>query len=197
MSDEHLGGFVPEGDPATFFPELWRWTTTDLGVSSVLDIGCGAGYALKYFRDELGCKVTGIDGVEQDDSDIIQWDFTKGPLTTGDEFDLAWSCEFVEHVPEPYIDNFMVTFRAAKIVLMTHAEPGQPGHNHVNAWPSGYWIERFEERGFEFDPELTLSTRSLAMWNRFWWRDDWCSETWWGFHVNHYVRSGLAFRRRA
>lgn len=189
----HLGGFHPDGDKATWFPGLWKACVDDLGVRSVLDVGCGAGHTVKFFRD-LGCRVVGVDGVEQDDPDIIQWDFTKGPLMTGDEFDLAWSCEFVEHVPEDDVPNFLETFKCAKLVLLTHSEPGQPGYHHVNCQPSGYWIEQFEGIGFEFDGDLTIECRRIAFENGYWWRDDWCSETWWGFHVNHFVRSGLAFR---
>lgn len=194
---EHLGGFLPQGDPATWLPDLWRWTTTELGVRSVIDIGCGAGYAVRYFRNELGCDVTGVDGAPQEDDHIIEWDFTLGPLTPGasDGFDLAWSCEFVEHVPELCVPNFLTTFQAAKIVLMTHSEPGQPGHHHVNCQPSGYWIEQFESVGFGFDGDLTIEARRQAYFNDFYWVDERCSDTWWGFHVNHFARSGLAFRR--
>ncbi len=191
---DHLGGFVPAGDPATWFPDLWKWMVEEHGVQSVIDVGCGAGHSVQFFKD-LGCRVIGIDGVAQEDPDIIEWDFMKGPLMTNDEFDLAWSCEFVEHVPEQHVGNFMETFKAAKIVLLTHSEPGQPGHHHVNSQASGFWLEQFDAAGFEFDPGLTIEARRLAFQNDFYWSDDWYSENWWGFHVNHFVRSGLAFRR--
>jgi SAM-dependent methyltransferase len=190
----HLGGFHAAGDPATWFPDLWTWLVREQGVSSVIDVGCGAGHSLRYFAD-LGCRVIGVDGVPQDDPRIIEWDYTRGLLHSDDEFDLAWCCEFVEHVPEPYISGFLETFQAARTVLLTHAEPGQPGHHHVNCQPSGYWIDKLERAGFMFDGDLTLETRRQAFRNGFYWVDGPCSETWWGFHLNHYVRSGLAFRR--
>jgi SAM-dependent methyltransferase len=181
----HLGGYVAGGDPATWFPDLWDWLVRWEGVESVLDVGCGDGQALGYFR-KLGCDVLGIDGVPQPDPDILQHDYEDGPLELGDlvpagHFDLCWCCEFVEHVEERYIPNFLATFRAARLLLMTHAEPGQAGYHHVNCRDSGYWIRTLEGDGWEFDGVLTKAARELASFNR----DPW----------NHFARSGLAFRR--
>jgi hypothetical protein len=54
----HLGGYVEGGDPATYYPDLWKWFVETLMVRSVIDVGCGDGVALKYFRDTLGCSRT-------------------------------------------------------------------------------------------------------------------------------------------
>jgi len=192
---DHLGGFIKEGDPATWFPELWAWLVVELGVRSVLDIGCGTGRALKFF-ERLGCRVQGIEGVPMDDPRILEWDCTHEPFASQEEFDLVWSCEFVEHVEEAFVPNFLETIKLGRLLLMTHADPGQPGTHHVNCRPSGYWIEQVEKAGFALDGDLTVTARRLAFENDFWWRDGRCSETWWGFHTNHFARSGLAFRRR-
>jgi cyclopropane fatty-acyl-phospholipid synthase-like methyltransferase len=176
----HLGGYVPGGDPATQYPELWRWLTGWANVSSVLDVGCGDGQALKVFR-MLGCEVQGIDGLPQDDPDIIEHDFTRGPYTPSRRFDLVWSCEFVEHVDERYSPNFLETFKAGRLVLMTHAFPGQGGHHHVNCQPADYWIRKLASIGYSFDETLTAATRNLARAN--------------AHPANHYARSGLAFRK--
>lgn len=42
---------------------------------------------------------------------------------------------------------------------------------------------------YKLDPDLTAKTRELAAKNTFTWEDEQ------GVHVNHYLRSGLAFRR--
>lgn len=187
--DRHLGGYVPGGDPDTFYPDLWTWLVEGPEkVSSVLDVGCGDGVALKHFRS-MGCRVLGIDGIAQDDGDIIQHDFTEeGAFVPAiadekpDEFDLVWSCEFVEHVEEKHVSNFLTTFTFAPLVLMTHAEPGQGGWHHVNCrWPN-YWIKLMDSIGFDLDAKLTNRTRELAR----------LSDSVW----NHYSRSGMAFRRR-
>jgi SAM-dependent methyltransferase len=177
----HLGGYIEGGDPATAYPELWTWLVEGpLAVSSVVDVGCGDGVALRYFA-ELGCSVLGVEGVPQDDERIVEHDYTTGPYRPDASYDLAWSCEFVEHVEARYVPNFLATFKAADLLLMTHAEPGQAGYHHVNCRSADYWIGVLAGVGFQVDPDLTADTRRLARLNL----DPW----------NHYARSGLAFRR--
>lgn len=177
----HLGGYLQGGDPDTIYPELWAWLVETWEVRSVVDIGCGDGCALRHFR-ELGCTVLGVEGVPQEDEDIWQHDYTSGPLAWTRAFDLAWSAEFVEHVEEAYLPNYMATFQHARYALITHAEPGAPGWHHVNCRSADYWKGVFAGAGFEFDESLTAMTRMLAA----------CNTS----VFNHYRRSGLAFRRR-
>lgn len=182
VTEGHLGGYVRGGDPATLYPDLWAWLVNIRGVKTVLDVGCGDGAALRAFRD-LGCSVIGIDGVAQDDEDIIQHDFATGPLLedVGDDYDLVWSCEVVEHVEERYLPNLLDSLTRGRLLLMTHAMPGQPGWHHVNCRTSDYWVGVMVTVGFHLDQELTRDTRALAAANLD--------------PNNHYVRSGLAFRR--
>jgi len=179
-ANPHLGGYVPGGDPATQYPDLWAWMVDHWKIRSVLDVGCGDGQAVKCFRG-LGCVVLGIDGVQQDDPNILTHDYTVGPCGAIQEFDLAWSCEFVEHVEERYVPNFLATFARARYVLMTHGEPGQPGWHHVNNQPSDYWKGALAAVGYQYDEVLTFQARRLA-----------------GLNLdpyNHFRRCGLAFRR--
>jgi len=178
VTAEHLGGYVPGGDPATRYPELWDWFVREHGVRSVLDVGCGDGVAVDHFA-ALGCRVRGIDGVPQDHPLIVEHDYANGPYVPSGSWDLAWSCEFVEHVAEEHAPNYLATFRAAKLVLMTHADPGQQGWHHVNCRPASYWIRLFAGTGFVLDDGLTLTTRELACANPS--------------PLNHYARSGLVF----
>lgn len=181
----HLGGFLTGGDPDTIYPDMWDWLVETWEVKTVIDIGCGDGYALNYFRDR-GCEVIGVDGVESADPDIFQHDYSTGPWEADKGFladiDLAWSAEFVEHVDEVYVPNFMATFRRARFAAITHAEPGCPGWHHVNCRSDDYWKGVFAASGFEFDEGLTAMTRALSSKNER--------------PFNHYRRSGLAFRRR-
>jgi SAM-dependent methyltransferase len=177
----HLGGYVEGGDPATYYPELWSWLVKSAGVRSVIDIGCGDGRSTLYFA-ELGCDVLGVDGVPQSSPLIARHDFAFGPLVPSRSFDLAWCCEFVEHVEECFAPNFVATLASVTgLLLMTHAFPGQGGHHHVNCRPPEYWARMMSAAGFQLDPRLTATTRELARAN--------------GNPYNHYVRSGLAFRR--
>jgi SAM-dependent methyltransferase len=177
----HLGGYTRGGNPATWYPELWTWLIQRLGVRSVLDVGCGEGQSTEFFRT-LGCRVLGIEGIPQPSPWIVAHDYVTGPYSPTDCFDLVWSCEFVEHVDERYSGNFLETFRAARrFILMTHAMPGQGGHHHVNERVATYWIERVEALGFRYDRLLTAATRTKSVSN--------------GTPWNHYLHTGLAFRR--
>lgn len=178
--DGHLGGFVPGGDPATQYPDMWRWLVESEQVRSVLDVGCGDGQAVRFFRD-LGCYCVGIDGIPQDAIDTVEHDYTTGKWVAPLDFDLLWSCEFVEHVEERFMPNFLATFACAKTVLLTHAEPGQGGWHHVNLQNADYWKGALAAIGYGYDDQLTFATRELARRN--------------GDPYNHFRRSGLAFRR--
>jgi len=181
LEEGHLGGYIrsrhsaeptqlrlEHGDDATWCPTLWDWCFEALGVRSVLDVGCGEGHSTAYFRD-LGCRVRGVDGSQQARRDSrvpeahLVHDFTRGVYLPGEDYDMVWCCEFVEHVEECYAPNFLETFRAASHwLLMTHAVPGQRGHHHVNLQQAGYWIERVEALGFRWRRDLTEVSRGVA-----------------------------------
>ena len=181
VTDGHLGGYIAGGDPDTTYPQLWAWLVASQGVRTVIDVGCGDGIAVQFF-ESLGCHVLGVDGMPQTHPSIVQHDYTMGPLETRSRqrSDLAWSCEFVEHVEEQYVPNFLDTFRLADLVLITHAEPGQRGWHHVNCQPAAYWLDKLASIDYEWDRETTLVARARAAENRSPW--------------NHFARSGLAFR---
>jgi hypothetical protein len=182
----HLGGYISGGDEATYFPELWDWLVKEQGVRSVIDVGCGDGVALGYFH-RLGAYVVGVEGTPQQDERILQHDYSGGSfevmLPYGiTEAHLVWCCEFVEHVEERYIPNFLQTFQQAPLVLMTHAFPGQPGYHHVNCRNPEYWVGVMAGIGYRYDEEFTQQARERAAANTSAW--------------NHFTRSGLAFRRK-
>ncbi len=173
---DHLGGERVGGDPLCWYPELWDWILETQTIGSVIDIGCGEGHALSYFADQ-GCDVHGVEGVPQPSVLIVEHDYTLGPYLPARPYDLAWSCEFVEHVEEQFVANFLATFACADLVLMTHAVPDQRGWHHVNCRDDEYWIDQLATVGHVYDAELTEQTRALAH--------------------SYYERSGLAFRCEA
>jgi len=96
-------------------------------------------------------------------SHVCRHDFTTGPWAPDRKVDLVWSSEFLEHVDEKYIDNFMSAFsKATSMVVVTYATPGQGGHHHVNENTEAYWIGQFESHGFRIDNSLTAVARSLV-----------------------------------
>lgn len=181
FEEGHLGGYIranprpapsglriENGDPSTYTPQLWSWAWEKLAIRSVLDVGCGEGHCAAYFKG-LGCRVLGVDGSKQANRDSVIpshhviHDFVDGPYQPNNEFDLVWSCEFVEHVEEKYRDHFLTTFSASRrYLMMTYASPGQPGWHHVNCQPQSYWVETLQNIGFTFDLPLTQEAREIA-----------------------------------
>lgn len=178
MSKEaHLGGGVPQGDSNTWMPDIWGYLAVKYELKMVLDVGCGYGYTMKWFAENCLCVVTGIDGDEDtkakavcNPDNIVVHDFTKGPAPVGTPHDLAWSAEFVEHVAPACIPHFMAAFNLCRHAVITHGEPGQYGHHHVNCQPSSYWIACFESYGWKHDPDETLLLRRTDRWRAGWGR---------------------------
>lgn len=163
-----LGGYFPEGDPGSFCPELWKWAIHRYKIKSMIDVGCGSGQAMDWFFAH-GCAALGIDGLPPSDHipRIVEHDYTTGPLNLRDPWDLCWCCEFVEHVREEFIDNFLMTFRSARFVMMTHGLYWQDGHHHVNLQRPGYWIDVVRSAGFQLLARDTIESRDLTL-QQYW-----------------------------
>jgi len=127
----------------------------------MIDIGCGQACQVEAAR-KRGLRAIGIEGDPRclKDDLQIQFDFSKGKFSIDEEFDLAWSVEFLEHVYEEFIPNYMPAFQAAKYVICTHAPPGKKGHHHVNCNTKEYWIEIFNQYGFDYDQKGTDMIRT-------------------------------------
>jgi cyclopropane fatty-acyl-phospholipid synthase-like methyltransferase len=140
------------------------------GVQSYLDVGCGPG-GMVDLAESKGLTVLGVDGdytlERAKPENFVLHDYTKGPAPVGkpigyDNWDLGWSCEFLEHVEERYMDNYMDTFLKCKRIVVTHAFPGQGGHHHVNEKDPNYWFQQFGQRGFLLDMKTTDEVRRAS-----------------------------------
>ncbi len=144
-----LGGNIRHGDIRTWSPILWRYFVDRFGVQSVLDVGCGEGHSVLYFH-RLGVRAHGIDGlvtnVRRAVTPIALHDLLVGPYIM--PVDFVWSCEVAEHIAPEKVDNFIDTLANGRVIAMTHAVPGQGGHNHVNCQRREYWIDLITKRGF-------------------------------------------------
>ena len=164
MSKAHLGGHLN----ITHIDEgCLKFVMNQYGAKTMLDIGCGPGGQVQLANNLGFEKSIGIDGFPGPkrckNVEIIIHDFTKGPYDhDGQIYDLGWSCEFVEHVYEKYIPNFMNSYKSCKHLIITYAPPGKAGHHHVNCRKEQYWIDKFNENGFLFDQEVTKEIRNLS-----------------------------------
>jgi SAM-dependent methyltransferase len=162
-----LGGYFPEGDPGSLVPDVWERAIDRFKIRSVIDVGCGSGRELQWFRSR-GCEVLGIEGLPPPGIlDIVEHDYTTGPYVPPRTFDLCWCCEFVEHIEEQYIPNFIATFKSSRYLMMTHALYWQDGHHHVNCQRPEYWIDRIRDSGFTFLARETIESRDRAL-NHYW-----------------------------
>lgn len=137
-----------------------------LKIKSVLDIGCGPG-GMKKMCESIGLEWTGIDGDwTVANQETVVHDFTKGQVDLGKRFSLAWSVEFLEHVEEAYLENVFSAFSACDSAFVTHAPKGKTGHHHVNCQPKEYWVEKFQDYGFELEEDLTKYVRERSTMRR-------------------------------
>jgi protein-L-isoaspartate O-methyltransferase len=166
--DGPLGGcgYGNVGDPQTYHPSLWAAMLADYEPVTVLDVGCGFGYSVKWFEDH-GCKVLGLEGSEKiaekaATKAVKHHDFRNGCPDLPGDFDLCWCSEFLEHVDREFEPNIFAAFCRCRVVVVGAALPGFGGHHHVNEQPSEYWIARFKEHGFRYDEEATERYRKLS-----------------------------------
>ena len=157
--ESHLGGH--QGKTHTDEGTL-RWAISKLGITSMLDIGCGPG-GMVELANQLGVNAYGVDGdhtlTRYDESKFIIHDFTKGPAPIESDYDLAWSVEFVEHIYEAYIPNYVQAMQKCKFLIMTYAKVGHGGHHHVNENTQKYWIDVMAQNGFKYLEDSTLEMR--------------------------------------
>lgn len=174
--NEHLGGAIESGDGNTMMPDVWGYLLVKYELKSVLDIGCGFGHTMEWFQQHGLCVTTGIEGWEEAiqrnvvDKYLVQHDFTTGPAPVNTPFDLVWSAEFLEHVAAEHLEHLRPAFQLGRYACITHAEPGQGGHHHVNCQTSRYWEGVFDQWGFDHDRAETALLRRTDRWRATWGR---------------------------
>src|SRR5215469_5323124 len=168
---------------------LWTWAIKLLDIKSIIDIGCSEGHSIEFFL-KAGCEAMGVEGYEpaarngQVAERIAVHDYTKGPYIPHRQFDMAWSCEFVEHVEEKYIEK-----------LSCHIFQGSFGfYDSCSAWAGRPppcerkgWIAKLTNCGFELDRELTECGRLIAVADHRLVSPN---------YLSHFMERGLVFLRR-
>ncbi len=148
-----------------------------LPISSVLDVGCGAGAWLREYAALGISDVLGVDGdyVQRDrllipGERFIARDLAQ-PFDLGRRFDLVQCLEVAEHLPRDRAATLVENLtRHGDVVLFSAAVPGQGGEHHVNEQPYGYWRDLFAAQGYRlFDwlrPQLQ-DQPTVESWYRY------------------------------
>ena len=164
MFNNHLGGHTNINHIET---NAILYLKKKFNIKSILDIGCSNGNNIKNLISHK-FDIFGIEGdreiVEKSSirDKIIIHDFTEGKYNFDREFDLSYTTEFMEHVEEKYIDNYFCLFENSKYIFYTAAPKYWTGCHHVNCQDHEYWLKKFNERGFIFDPITTYKCREIS-----------------------------------
>ena len=188
---EHLGGHLnrtnTDEDLLRYIKDRFKVGNVKdrFKIETMLDIGCGPG-GMKEIANGMGIDWYGIDGdstvIENTDYSLVH-DFTLGEVKIDKTFDLVWCTEFLEHVEEKYVPNYMPLFELGKIAVVTAAPPGWPGHHHVNCREESYWIDVFKNYGLRYNEELTNEFKTASKMN----------ELKFGDRKNFFKRAGMVF----
>ncbi len=122
---------------------------------SVVDVGCGTGSWLSVWQ-KLGIRdYLGIDGQYMEQQRLLippETFLAKNlvePFRLNRKFDLAMSLEVAEHLPSASADGFVESLlQLSDVILFSAAIPFQGGTGHLNEQWTGYWVKRFEQRGY-------------------------------------------------
>lgn len=135
---------------------------------SVLDIGCGLGAYLSRFKEWGVADIVGVEAAEMGPACLVPGSVgvhnLERPLALGRRFDLVLCTEVVEHIASRFEGTMIdsIERHAARIIVFSGAQPGQPGIGHVNLRPLSYWADRWAAKGWRVLPWETLSFRALS-----------------------------------
>ena len=161
---KHLGGFARP----FLVPDLWKHLVRDVGVHSVLDMGCGYGSSTLWFQTHglrALCVEGSHDAIRQSVlplSSIVSHDYTQGPWWPQETYDLIWAVDFVEHVSRQYQYNYVQTFRKAALIVVS-ASTYTDGWHRVELHDKDWWIRRLSSFGFLYEPDLTKQVVEWAV----------------------------------
>jgi SAM-dependent methyltransferase len=127
-----------------------------------LDVGAGTG---RYSQALMGkgypvvaCErsLTGrFIGRRRHGVNMCDFDLATQPIKVPPgEFDVAFSLEVAEHLPEALGKRLVSVLCRSPIVVFTAAPPGQGGAGHINEQPKPYWVAAFAEQGHQRAPAI-------------------------------------------
>jgi SAM-dependent methyltransferase len=137
-------------------------------VSTCLDVGSGAGGYVYWFK-RRGLKPVGVEYSCVGRMLARLMGSSTLPFDCSDQdccpqlgpFDLVFSIEVAEHIPQPLEANF-IDYLASQggFVIFSAAQPSQPGQGHINCRPLEHWRQAFAQRGFSYCESETAELRA-------------------------------------
>ena len=160
--------------PTYIYALIYCGKITNIGVKSLLDVGCGKGVSTSWFvlhgLEFVQCVEGSHDAVSHTivpnitDTDervtVVEHDFSRGPWWPDRTVDAAWAVEFTEHVGRNFQPNYITAFRKAALIFVTHSNWG--GWHHVEVHDDDWWRMRWEAAGFVYSEGLTMASRKIA-----------------------------------
>ena len=122
----------------------------------ICDVGAGTGQFVQALR-KLGKSAEGFEYSSWGRAfaritgcGLGNFDLNAEPcLSETASYDLTFSLEVGEHIPDFLAPRFVKTLvDSAPIVVLTCAQPGQPGHGHINCQKKDYWINLFAHESY-------------------------------------------------
>jgi SAM-dependent methyltransferase len=167
-------------DAAGAFDAAWHWDNLFLDTppfrfiaerlrpASVFDIGCGNGAYLRLLERFGAGTVFGIDALPLEATVLGAGQYAtvdvSAPFDLGRRFDLVICVEVAEHL-DPAREAVLIETiarHADRAIVFSAAEPGQPGHGHINCRPLAYWLDLWRARGWLPDAAESMAMRGLA-----------------------------------
>lgn len=143
---------------------------------SVIDVGCGLGNFLYFFKKEGVNDILGVDGSWVDKEKLNQF-ITKEEFLERDlekefkiekKYELVLSLEVAEHLSTNTASIFVHNLVSlGDIIIFSAAIPFQGGQNHLNEQWLSYWEELFNKSGFVLHDILRPLFWENS--NIFWW----------------------------
>lgn len=145
-------------------------------INSVIDIGCGVGTWLKVFQEKGVDIIKGKDGNNLNENllyiprkNIVIEDLDYIQQNTDKKFDLAISLEVAEHLKPESSKKFIKSLSSySDLIMFSAAIDDQQSHIHTNIRPLQYWVDLFNNEGYEcFDiirPSLIEEDNNVDPW---------------------------------
>jgi hypothetical protein len=158
---------------------MLRTLFDEIGITSVVDVGCGVAPWLRTAMDLGATRGLGMDGDYVDRSRLLvepalfrqcnlETENLRAAVSGDQMFDLVICMEVAEHLSSARAESFIAELCSlSNLIIFSAAIPGQGGVNHVNEqWPE-YWAERFATCNF-----ACFDVLRQPLWNRNdceWW----------------------------